>query len=755
MSKFSLQVPNFYSARLSCPVIGTVETLMHVASDGKVVTVKFGVSKGSDDRVARIDVSGGTEFNIPKVGEEARERAIEGNFTRISAYARPLTPSARCIRRHSGDVLVIQDVMSVVDALAGEDYLKHEVRRIDVWCGMERLGSASPSRFAEGTGIAQALLARGVVHEAIVRLKGAPTVDLQDYDDTALRRVAPLGGQPESFPSEALAGEAPFGSYSTKVEGRPAAGLLCRAEDMDAQISQAISPLSEVRHPLMFGNLDRKLKTHMVAGKQNIVVTVGCSPGIVSKGLQDFGSAGGKVLGVVAHGGLSMKDTIVLPKGTTFGTDFMSNVYDHLGKSQDMVNTVAVLFIRGSGDAWAESGEFKLVYANQRLLEEATAFVSTVGRDKASVVMVMMTDVDIRLPDWVNFAYSPANMSLAVPHWMVGVAPENTVRSGGIFSTLVVDNNRRLTPWVMRALRGRKIPKGGYGDSDAIYPNRFEWSGRATASYERHYGNPLPVTSSQAFILPGEYLTISTRLDRLYVHTKESEQQHGFVKGKDASLAVPIEYHGSLLANKYLREQLGAPLPTQSAERVTPLSALLALLDDELYVLMELACHLMKLVGSPLHRYEVSLRVAALGTMTRVDAIAKLASFAAEAREVLYGNKTPKGHPRAGDLLAYAAPLMPFKSAYVTKATWALIQEAQRRGTEKKEKSRSTADRDEAEGSQPEGVRAARDAAAAFAGQPVVPAEVRGRGRGTARRGWGNRSGHAAAHLRGGGLTRG
>jgi hypothetical protein len=285
----------------------------------------------------------------------------------------------------------------------------------------------------------------------------------------------------------------------------------------------------------------------------------------------------------------------------------------------------------------------------------------------------------------------------------------------------------------MSSLRRTKIPGGGYPDSSAVYPNRFEWSGRGVASYDRHQNNPTPVTSCQAFLLPGEFITINARFDKLLVHAKPADQQFGFTKGKDAALIVPIEYHGSLLSNKYLRMQLGAPLPTQSAERVTPLSALFALLDDELYILMELACYLMRIVGSPLHAYEVALRTAALGTMVRADAIAKLMSFAADAREVLYGNKTPKGPVKSSDLVAYASPLVPFKSVYVTKATWALIQEAQKRGSEKRSVSAPTVAGEREAASD----TTAQDAAAAFAVAPVVANEGRGRGRGTAQRGEG------------------
>jgi len=714
-------------------MIGAMDTLMHITNDGKVVTVKFGVSKGQEEKIARVDVSEGSDFQIPEVGEDARERAVDGFFTRISAYVRPFTPSARVIRRHSGDTLVIKDVLSVVDALAGEDYLKHEVRRIEVWLGSERLGSASPSRFGEGTGNAQVLLAKSMVHEALVRLRGAPLAKVLAYDDAALRKVAPLGGLPESFPSEALAGEAPFGSYTTKVEGRPPAGLGFHVPECDMDISRAFSPLADVRHPLMFGNIDRKLKTHMVPDKQNIAVVVGSSPGVVGKGLQDFVMAGGRVVGVVAHGEPLLKDTVVLPPGVTYGSNFLSYIFDHLGGVQAGYNIVAVFYLRSSAEAMATSGEYKLVYANQRLVEEATAFVSVVDRTQVSVVLVMMTDTDVRLPDWVNFAYAPANASLAVPHWMVGVAPEGMVREKGIFSKLEVDENRRLTGWVMRALRSTKIPVGGYPDCEAVYPNRFEWTGRGVASYERHHSNVAPVTSCQAFLLPGEYLTISTRYDKLLIHAKVADQQYGFVKGKDASLTVPIEYHSSLLANKYLRMQLGQPLPTQSAERVTPLSALFALLDDELFILMELACYLMRAVGSPLHCYEVALRVAALGTMTRVDALAKVATFAADAREILYGNKTPKSIAKAQELAVYASPLMPFKSVYVTKATWALIQEAQRRGTEKRGIGTPTTAKVE------EGVggSTAQAAAAEFVAAPRAGAvsERGGRGRGSQQRG--------------------
>jgi hypothetical protein len=216
-------------------------------------------------------------------------------------------------------------------------------------------------------------------------------------------------------------------------------------------------------------------------------------------------------------------------------------------------------------------------------------------------------------------------------------------------------------------------------------------------------------------------------------HAKVADQQFGFIKGKDAALVVPIEYHGSLLANKYLRAQLGAPLPTQSAERVTPLSALFALLDDELFVLMELACYLMRVIGSPFHCYEVAIRLAALGTMTRVDAIAKLASLAADAREIMYGSKTPKGVLKSSDLLGYANPLMPFKSMYVTKATWALVQEAQRRGSEKRGVSTSAATKDDEKA----GETAAQAASAAFAIAPrgAVVGDRGGRGRGAQRRG--------------------
>jgi hypothetical protein len=730
MSKYSLQANTHFSVRLSCPTVGAVDTLMHLANDGTVVTIRFGVTKRAEEKVSRVDVSEGPHFPIPEVGEEARDREVSGFFTRISAYCKPLVPSARVIRRHSGDTLVIQDVLAVVDALAGEDYLKHEVRRIDVWLGAERLGSAAPVRFGEGTGIAQALLARGVVHEAIVRLKGAPLAKVQSYDDNTLRKIAPLGGMPEGFPSEALAGEAPFGSYTTKVEGRPAAGLTFAVPEGDADISRAFSPLAEVRHPLMLGNLDRKLKSHIMPSKVNIVLTIGTSPGVVGKGLQDFTAAGGRVVGVVAHGEPSLKDTVVLPAGATFGSDFTIAVKNYLGGSPDSYNILAIFFMRSSTEVRAESGEYKLVYANQRLVEEATAFVSTVGRAEAPVVLVLMTDIEARLPDWVNFAYVPANMSLAVPHWMVGVAPAGMIRVGGLFDVLEVDTNRRLTSWVMRSLRRAKIPGGGYPDDGATYPSRFEWTGRGVASYDRHQNNTAPSTSCQAFLLPGEYVTIGARYDRLLAHAKVADQQFGFIKGKDAALAVPIEYHGSLLSNKYLRSQLGAPLPTQSAERVTPLSALFALLDDELYVLMELACYLMRVVGSPFHCYEVAIRVAALGTMTRVDAIAKLASLAADAREIMYGNKTPKGTVKASDLLGYANPMVPFKSTYVTKATWALIQEAQRRGSEKRGGSVPPTAVDTNE-------TAAQSASAAFATAPRGGAggDRGGRGRAVQRRG--------------------
>jgi len=738
MSKYSLQAQSFYTVRLTCSTVGAYDTLMHLTNDGTTVTIKFGVTKGQEDKVARVDVSEGTEFQIPGVGEEARERDVSGFFTRISAYCRPFTPSARVIRRHSGDTLVIQDVLSVVDALDGEDYLKHEVRRIEVWLGSERLGSASPSRFGEGTGIAQALLAKGVVHEALVRLRGALPVKVQQYDDNTLRKVAPLGGAPEGFPSEALSGEAPFGSYTTKVEGRPAAGLMYHVAEEDMNISRSFSPLSEIRHPLMFGNLDSKLKAHLEPRKQNITLVVGSSPGVVSKGLQEYVMSGGRVLGVVAHGAPALKDTVVLPSGMTFGSDFMSHVFDYLGGTPDSYNILGVFFMRGSNDAVAESGEYKLVYANQRLVEEATAFVSLVARAQVPVVMVMMTDIEARLPDWVTCAYAPANASLAVPHWMVGVAPATMIRHNGTFSTLEVDANRRLTTWVMRTLRGSKLPVGGYPVSEAVYPNRFDWSGRGVASYERHHSNVAPVTSCQTFLLPGEYAAINARFEKLLVHAKVADQQFGFIEGKDAKLLVPIEYHASLLANKYLRTHLGAPLPTQSAKRVTPLSALFALLDDELFTLMELACYLMRAVGSPLHCYEVALRVAALGTMTRVDALAKVASFAADAREVMYGNKTPKGIAKAQELAGYAGPMMPYKNTYVTKATWALIQEAHRRGTEKRGGGASSTVAENKDGA---GDGAAQDAAAAFAVVPRgVSAERGGRGRGSQQRG-GDRGG--------------
>jgi len=160
---------------------------------------------------------------------------------------------------------------------------------------------------------------------------------------------------------------------------------------------------------------------------------------------------------------------------------------------------------------------------------------------------------------------------------------------------------------------------------------------------------------------------------------KRSEPGYGFKT--QGPTTVPIEYFNSTFVSKYIWEVAGQQAPTHRALRVAPLSVLFAILDDAVYRALCLFTYVLNVTCAPMHSYELHQRVAALGFMTRLEALRRLRFETKAALDGSGGERTvSRVRLTTRDANAYAEKLIAFKDTYVSKKTWAVINAFSRVG---------------------------------------------------------------------------
>jgi len=190
---------------------------------------------------------------------------------------------------------------------------------------------------------------------------------------------------------------------------------------------------------------------------------------------------------------------------------------------------------------------------------------------------------------------------------------------------------------------------------------------------------PEPNLAGQDLLTPFDFRRIGLRLDVLHEMCKRSEPGYGFKT--QVATSVPIEYFNATYASKYLWEVAGQQAPTHRALRVVPLSVLFPLLDDAVYHHVGLLSYVLYVTCAPMHSYELHQRVAALGFLTRQEAIRRLRFEIKGAMEGNGGERVvSRARVTARDAKAYAERLLVFKDTYVTKKTWAVISAFSRVG---------------------------------------------------------------------------
>jgi len=186
------------------------------------------------------------------------------------------------------------------------------------------------------------------------------------------------------------------------------------------------------------------------------------------------------------------------------------------------------------------------------------------------------------------------------------------------------------------------------------------------------YIAPEPNLAGQDLLTNFDFRRISLRLDTLVSMCKRSE--HGYGYKTQAASSVPIEYFNATYASKYLWEVAGQQAPTHRALRVAPLSVLFPILDDAVYHHVSLLAYVLLATSAPMHSYELHQRVAALGFLTRSEALKRLRIEIKGAMEGSGGERTvSRARLTQRDARAYAEPLMAFKDTFVSKKTWAVI----------------------------------------------------------------------------------
>jgi len=682
MSKFSLSYDAIHSVRLE--VIGDrgLDTTVRVNRPvGNCVAVHFGASRSDPDaKEGTILVEGAPTGD----GDVVVPFPAEPEFLRYAIFEGAVATGSTLVRRSGRFYLTVRSLLGLVDScetVSGEEPVLHPgVTEVEVFIRGQRVAGARTAAMARHGG----LLGRTIIYDVYSRLRtdalAMREAEVKEADVTkALASHVPLWAVKGTVPKVDIVGEGPVkDGLTVRSEARQpynARSFVGSEDYIAANALSATEVLAPERTQGKYSNLDPLFSRWVTKQRTNVIVGVGITSGALAKSLPECFVKGVSFLGILKYGNADRVDNIILPKDMQYNDPkIFDELLSFLGKTKEQVQILGVFYEALDDDEVSVEQDLKLSTNAKNRVAAAGGLLRALGRNIPFFVRVEDPSAADLAADWCTRVYWPANFSLVHPFFYFARIEEEWFQERRVSKELFYPFEGRIHEGtiieavVVRLRLGVRFS----GDSEGFeYPLQQGDTGGGSAALQA-FMQPNPNTAGQDALTSKDLLRIATRLGVLHEMCKRSEPGYGF---KDqGSSSVPIEYFNSTYASKYMWEVAGQQAPTHRALRVAPLSALFSLLDDDVYRAFCLLAYVLLATCAPMHSYELHQRVAAVGFMTRLEALRRLRLETRFALDGSGGERVvSRGRVTERDVQAYAKELLVFKDTYVTKKTWAVI----------------------------------------------------------------------------------
>jgi len=691
MMKYSLSYDTVYSVRLE--VIGDkgLDTTVKVdRPTGTSVAVHFGASREGDDvREGVVSVDHAPTEDGPPVSFPA-----EPEFLRLAIYEGPVATGSSIIQRAGKSYLTVRSIFGLVDACEaaeGEEPILHPgVRFVEVFMRGERVAGAHVSALTRSAGLAARCMIYDVYsnmrEQSLKAQETAAEVKEADLVKTMTPHI-PLWAVKGSLPQADIIGEGPV---KDKLTVRSEARVPYNARKFEASESyttacamSATEILAPQRVQAKYSNLDALVMRRVERNITNVVLGIGTTSGALAKSMPGSFTKHVRFVGVLKHGNADRVDNVILPEGVGYAQQdkVLEALLTHLGKPVEQVKVLAVFYEAFDDDVTNTDGDLKLGVNAKSRATAATGFIAGLDGRVPFFLRVEEPAAADLVAAWASHLYWPESFSLVHPFFYFARVPDGWAEGVSVGERVFTHLAGQFTEGrVIEAIVVRLRKGGGVGGEVEgwDYPLLNGEMGTGAALLHAFIA-PDPNLAGQDLLTTFDLRRIGLRLDALHEMCKRSEPGYGF-KTQGAS-SVPIEYFNATYASKYLWEVAGQQAPTHRALRVAPLSALFSILDDAVYHFVSLLAYVLFVTCAPMHSYELHQRVAALGFLTRHEALRRLRFEIKGAMEGSRGERVvSRARVTIRDAKAYAEKLLVFKDTYVTKKTWAVISAYSRLG---------------------------------------------------------------------------
>lgn len=553
--------------------------------------------------------------------------------------------------------MVVYNILALVDAvnkLRGEEgeYNPKSTRVVEVFIGEEFIGGDTIAGFSVSGCFRGRLIICDVMHR--LKMKSVASAPVIAPKPEKASSIAPMMAFTASVPAGDYVGERPLTSLTIPVETQPA--LAQRVEALKEEKRPAKQVLGNDRVQSKFSGLDAAV-AGAASEKLDIVLVLGATSGLVSKAMPQSKLAGVRFYGILPYGSPKTVGNLILEKGTKLSdaVKVLAQLEVFIGRKGKDFNIILVIFEGLTELQFNEAKQLKQLASARERLNVANAWADKLAGEARLLVFFDEPDAADLLQKWVTHAYMPRTFSLAHPYLYVGQLTGFIDYSPQVQEIEIADPAdaaAQFIEWLREANTPYQGVEGGLG-----YPVVGNDSGAGSARLES-FRQPFPNTQSQLYLLSADYALIERRFATLTKLCKVSEDAFAFDLTKKC-VTVPIEFFNSTWVNKYVWELTGQQAPTQRAKRMAPLSALFALLDDDVFHNVYLLLTVLNDTSAPMHTYEAAQLVSGLGLLVKVEVIRRLKLEQAAAITGSYGERTVKARaPTKREVLEYALPLI-------------------------------------------------------------------------------------------------